>query len=58
MPSTLRGRSWRRGQCLDLSDQKAFLVRELVIFCAVVEKVGEKLQQPFAIIDENALDCK
>lgn len=47
-----------RGHLLDLPDQKALLVDELLVFRAVFEECGEKAEKLFAVADENLLHCQ
>jgi hypothetical protein len=42
-------------QHLNLPDQKALLVRELLVVSAVVEERRQELEQLFAVVDEDLL---
>lgn len=43
------------GQKLDLAHQETLLVRELIIFGAILQELGQKFQETLPVVDENAL---
>lgn len=53
--SLLSGHCRYRRQQLNLSDQEAFFVRELVIVCPIVQERRQEPEQPVPVVDQDLL---